>query len=490
MRKTHKKILGFAGLGLVAAVTTVAAVLPSPAALATNTQTDTLQIRVIPAESDIQVNPTDGGEIHVPNYEFDVLYSGITDIKAVLVNKDAEGNVIFGPTEIWHINADWDPGTKHFNLNLDDYGGYGNFTVTITGSGQGGVPIEKTTVVKYTKESGEEIDEGETDPDPGTGEIKPNVDIPKEEVISVVLNVYDNGGALVMGPLTIQDPSSAENVDFSSLPDGAYTGEIISRDVDGDVLDTKYFIIVLDRDSSGENVGVEVKDHEKEIKKAVVTIKDSDGNVVGYKEFDHPTPGTDMNIELDGSLPAGIYTVITDYYDTDDQIVDTVITTLIKTGTDGHGDVKIDTEIDTVKTIIGDIYDANGDLVRQVIADRETGEVKVYDKDGNLIMTIPDGYKDGSGITIPFAGLDWGDYTVKISFRNQYNKPVGDIYVYKVSWYGNVPVPDTGGFFQGLNISREDYLITGLAVFMIIGVVAFGIVARNKRNKTSRKHRR
>ena len=491
MKKTHKKVLGFAGLGLVAAVTTVAAFMPSPAALATNTQTDALQIRVLPDSSDIQVTPEDGGEIHQPSYEFDVSYTDITDIKAVLVNKDNDGNIIFGPVEIWHIDADWNPGTKHFDLNLNDYGGYGNFTITVTGSGHGTVPIEKTTVVKYSKEDGREIDGGELTPDPDTGEANTDVDIPSEGVGSVTLNVYDDGGNLVMGPMNIPHPSSTENIDFSSLPDGVYTGEIISKNNDGDVIDVKYFKIVVDRDSSGENVGVEVKDHEQEIKKAVVTIRDSEGNIVGQKEFDHPTPGTNMDIELDGSLPAGIYTVTTDYYNNDDQIVDTVVTTLIKTGTDGHGDVNIDTEIDTIKTIVGDIYDDNGNLVREIRADRETGVVYVYDKDGNLIFTLPNGYSDAGGIDIPFAGLDWGEYTVKISFLNQHNKPIGDVYVYRVSWYGTVPVPDTGGLFQGLNISREDYLITGALVFMVIGVVAFGVIARNRKNKkTSKRSRR
>lgn len=492
MKKTHKKILGFAGLGLVAAVTTVAAVMPSPSATAVSTQTDTLQIRVVPAESDIQVTPADGGEIHQPTYEFDVLYSGVTDIKAVLVNKDAGGNIIFGPTEIWHIDADWDPGSKHFSLNLNEYGGYGNFTITVTGLGHGGVPVEKTTVVKYTKEGGKEVDGGELKPDPDTGDTNPEVDIPKERVGSVIFNVYDDGGNLVLGPITIPNPSSAENIDFSSLPDGEYTGEIISKDWDGDIIGTKYMRIVVDKDGSDENVNIEVEAHTDTIKKAVVTVRDKDGNIIVQKDFNDPVAGTNMTITIDGGVPAGSgYIITTDYYNESDKLVDSVSTPLIKIGADGHGDVNIDTEIDTIKTIIGDVYDENGNLVRQVVADRETGEVKVYDRDGNLIMTIPGGYSDAGGITIPFAGLDWGTYKVKIHFLNQHNKPIGNIYVYTVYWYGSVPVPDTGGLFQGLNISREDYLITGAVVFMIIGVVAFGVVAKNRKSKkSSRKTRR
>ena len=482
MKKTHKKILGFAGLGLVAAVTTIAAVLPSPAALATNTQTDTLMVRVIPAESDIQVNPADGGEIHMPDYEFDVLYSGITDIKAVLVNKDADGNVIFGPVELWHIDADWDPGSQHFDLNLNDYGGYGNFTVTVTGLGHGGVPVEKTTVVKYTKEGGKEIDGGEIEPDPETGDTDIPIDIPPEGVGSVILNVYDTGGALVMGPISISHPSSAEDIDFSSLPDGEYNGEIISKDTDGNVMGTKYIKIVVDKDSTGEDVYITAKSHETTISKATITIRDGSGNIIATKDFANPTAGTSMWIEVDGSVPAGSdYTITTDYYGNDGNVVDTESEPLIKIGADGHGNINIDTEIDTVKTIIGDIYDENGKLVRKAVADRETGIVYVYDPDGNLVETVPGGFVNGR-FNVSFAGLPYGEYKVKVSFWNKYGNPVGNIYVYTVHWYGNVPVPDTGGLFLGLNISREDYLITGLVVFMIIGVVAIGVVARNRRN--------
>ena len=47
-------------------------------------------------------------------------------------------------------------------------------------------------------------------------------------------------------------------------------------------------------------------------------------------------------------------------------------------------------------------------------------------------------------------------------------------------------VPDTGGLFSGLNISREDYLVTGLIAFFVVGVVGFGIVARGRRANSCR----
>ena len=314
MNKTHKKILGFAGLGLVAAVTAVAAVIPSPAAIATDTQTDTLMIRVIPAESDIQMTTPYGPEVSEPGYEFDVHYSGISDISVVLVNKDDDGNIIFGPTILWNANVDWNPGSKHFGLNLDDYGGYGNFTFTTTGTGYGGVPVERYLNVRY-----------------GEG---------------------------------IQD---------------IYT------------------------DEEGEGYGIV------------------------------------------GELPTG--------------------TEIIET----------------------EVYGDGGEIIRIIRTDVGTGVTDVYDKDGHLIISIPDGYDPtGRKTLIYMGGTPGGVYPGRIKFIDGGGNPIGSGIKVRIHWDGDKEepiVPDTGGFFQGLNISREDYLITGAVVFMIIGVVAFGVVKRNKSSK-------
>ena len=405
MNKTHKKILGFAGLGLVAALTATAALTPDPAlATTTDNVTDVVQLRVIPAESDIQISSPLGPEVTDPAYNFDVLFSGITDIKVTLVNKDDNGNVIYGPTELWHIDADWNPGSQHFDLNLDSYGGYGNFTFTATGLGHESVPVEKILEVKYEKEGSKEVDGGtiEVDPDTGTGKADP--EIPKAETKEAEINVYDDGGTLVYGPIFIPNPGEIETISVPGLPAGVYTAEVITKDGEGNVLDVKYITIV---------------------------VKD-----------------------------------------------------------DGTAEVEIETEVDVVSKIKGEIYDEDGNVVRTVEADRETGTVYVYGPNGELINTILGGYTEEGGIDIPFDGLPWGEYKVKVSFWTKDNRQIGNVYVYSVSWYGKVPVPDTGSFFQNLNISREDYLITGLIVFMVVGVVAFGVIARSRKNKAGKRSKK
>ncbi len=54
---------------------------------------------------------------------------------------------------------------------------------------------------------------------------------------------------------------------------------------------------------------------------------------------------------------------------------------------------------------------------------------------------------------------------------------------------GGAGSPDTGGLFHNLNISQEDYLVTGLIAFFIVGIVGFGIVARGRKETRSSKRR-
>ena len=123
MRKTHKKMLGFVGLGLVAATTAVAATLPSPIAAAAGIA-DTINVRVISANPDIILNIEEGDLVTDPTYKFSASYNGLLNIKATLVNYDADGN-IKSTSVIWNEDLDGGTGTKDFTLNLNDYGGYG-----------------------------------------------------------------------------------------------------------------------------------------------------------------------------------------------------------------------------------------------------------------------------------------------------------------------------------------------------------------------------
>ncbi len=146
-----------------------------------------------------------------------------------------------------------------------------------------------------------------------------------------------------------------------------------------------------------------------------------------------------------------------------------------------NGEATVDATVpdDTATQIDTNIYSPDGTLARVLKTDITTGITSVYDPSGNLLFTVTDGYKDGK-LVIPMEGLPYADgYNAKIVFRNDLGKQVGGVILVRIDHKGKeIIVPDTGSFFQGLNISREDYLITGLIAFMVIGVVAFGVVRK------------
>ena len=123
--------------------------------------------------------------------------------------------------------------------------------------------------------------------------------------------------------------------------------------------------------------------------------------------------------------------------------------------------------------------------------------INVYDKDGVLVEALSpiEVLPPVTRVEIPFAAKEMpsGTYTISVSAYgidgDELYKPYVLTTEYKAAEVPDAGAPDTGGLFQNLNISKEDYLVSGLIVFFVLGIVAFGIVARNKKT-TPRKHRR
>ena len=131
--------------------------------------------------------------------------------------------------------------------------------------------------------------------------------------------------------------------------------------------------------------------------------------------------------------------------------------------------------------------------------------LNVYDKDGNLVtpmspitVTAPT-----DGTTLPFDqyNLPSGEYTLEVIAhdKNGVNlyKPYYVDFTYQAKEKPNpddeggdeedivVPdtgAPDTGGLFGNLNVSKADFLITGLIIFFAVGIGgAIFIARRNKK---------
>lgn len=483
MKKTHKKALGFAGLGLVAAFTAVAATIPSPSAMAvaTSSITDVIQVYIPHDDAEITVNETGERKDTDPNYSFHVIYENVRDIKGIIVNRD-DGDGVLYSGEFWNENLDWELGERDFSFNLNEYGGYGNYTIIVTGIGEGEVPVERILTFKYREPSGEK--------DTDDGEIQIDVDVPDERPASTTINIYDGSGNIVK-TIDVENPGGVENIDLSDLNGGTYKIEVINKDETGRVINTTTKTLIIAKDGAGSIFNVPISDQGQELGKVTVAIKNADGETITqWDTYESPVP-TSIPVDID-SLPAGNYSIAINYYDTDGAKIGSEEIPFIKSEPSGVAPVNTTTKEDTVTEVEVDIYDKNGNVVRIIKGDRATGLVSVYDENGRLLFTIPDGFKDSRKLTIPLDGLEYGDYTAVITFKNEFGRIVGNTKTLIIKYYdgGAIIVPDTGGFFQGLNISREDYLITGLIVFMVIGVVAFGVVARNRKNKVVNKKNR
>lgn len=120
--------------------------------------------------------------------------------------------------------------------------------------------------------------------------------------------------------------------------------------------------------------------------------------------------------------------------------------------------------------------------------DIEKFEVEVRDENGQIVPGMPTITLTPPEKTtnIPFADnkLPAGTYTIVVT---SYDAD-GVLYVKRLTYvYEPTLVPNTGSLLAGLNISRTDYLVTGLFVFFVAGVSGLAFVAR--KNKSSKKRR-
>jgi hypothetical protein len=119
--------------------------------------------------------------------------------------------------------------------------------------------------------------------------------------------------------------------------------------------------------------------------------------------------------------------------------------------------------------------------------------IQAFDEDGNAIFDEPieqildeDGDTD---VTLPFAeyGVPKGTYRVVATPYNEEGEIAAPNAEHDVEYApAEAPeVPDTGGFFGALNLSRQDLISTGLALLVICGF--FGIALVMKRNKNDKR---
>ncbi len=107
--------------------------------------------------------------------------------------------------------------------------------------------------------------------------------------------------------------------------------------------------------------------------------------------------------------------------------------------------------------------------------------------DNELIGTLNrDELEAGDVVSASLAGKPSGTYTIMIVAKdaggNTLYVPFTLTIDYTATEVPDAGAPDTGGLFQNLNISSEDYLTTGLIMFFTLGVVALGIIASGRKS--------
>lgn len=291
MKKTHKKVLGLVGLGLVAAVTAFAASLPTPEALAKTDPApveDKIEVRVVGTDPIVEFTGMPSGTIitsptltETTEYKIGGDYYNVETISATLQYTDTYGNsyeavplfegedldvnYVSGSFKFTNIDLKtgeysysyltWDDETK---TEVEKTGGgtlanigYGSYTLTLNGTGYEGKTAEpNTTSFSYLPAYGYA---GTTTAPDGTVDNYVNVYYTPTgqaggEVSSIKVVVKDSSGEIrfTIGPLAASsDGFSHIDLPFESygLEDGKYTIEVYAYGADStDPLAAPYII--------------------------------------------------------------------------------------------------------------------------------------------------------------------------------------------------------------------------------------------------------
>lgn len=237
MKRKHKKVVGFLGLIAVAAMTVVAALLPTPNTQATTAVTDTITVRVVDNTPEIiMISPVEGSEFTYPNQEISFDYSDSNTVTATLYYTDNAGEeytyVLTG------LNPDFYPGSETLDTDLAFYG-YGDFTLTVKGEGLDGVYDEQVTHFSY-------IPVKTTATEDQNHDVKVDLDYNPEntDVQKIVIEVRDENGNPIEGldPTTVYPPATDTTINFSDadLPEGTYVITVTTYDGEGNIVYRTY----------------------------------------------------------------------------------------------------------------------------------------------------------------------------------------------------------------------------------------------------------
>ena len=199
--------------------------------------------------------------------------------------------------------------------------------------------------------------------------------------------------------------------------------------------------------STDENGNIVLDLSAPSIKTVTVTINIYDENGVLVKTVEVSDPGENVRVDV-SDLANGSYTAELVHKDVDGNVILVTTNNFVKDDGTDMISLPVVLRVDSARQIAIEIYDENGDLARKIIIDMITGTVYVYDKDGNLIDTIENGYVDGR-LVLPMDGLGTGTYSLKVSYLDENGRIIAVMNVDGIEYTGeegDLPVPDTGSY--------------------------------------------
>lgn len=241
MKRTPKRILGFLGLILVAAMTLFAAAIPTPEASAVEGVTDTIVVRVLPSSPDVNITYPPEGTIFVsPEHTIEFDFSQVDDVLVKLGKKMPDGSIYTYPP-FYEGHPAQVPGSDSANIDLSgpEYG-FGEYVVIITGTveNSGGMFDEDTISFTYAPVT---ADVEETD----AGKVFANLNYDDNNVDldHFTITVYDENENPVPGltGIIVNRPDKRVELPFGSdIPNGEYTIVIGAIDKRGDLIYKTY----------------------------------------------------------------------------------------------------------------------------------------------------------------------------------------------------------------------------------------------------------
>ena len=330
-----------------------------------------------------------------------------------------------------------------------------------------------TVVVKiiYTDEDGE-THEKTIDafaPDYTSGTRPESVNIRGMEADDGTIFGYGDYELEVIGT-GYEGATDREVIEFSYLP-------VVINETGADTLGNPFIQIEADGEPDGPVV------------ETAVNVYDSDGNLV-YGPITVPTndDGTPVEIKIpfaELGLPSGDYTVVGQGKDENgDDVGNPYVYAISYTEktitTDENGDVYVDVNFpDGASTAVVRVTDENGkEVLVPITVDNPTGTGAT-----TVRVRLPFGTE---------GGLPNGNYYISIDFYG----PSGNLLPeysarmkYNYGAHKDIPVPDTGGMTGILNISNQDFLITGIIIFSIVAVSGVTVLMKGKKKSTSRRRK-